>query len=57
MKKTNKPNLKAKKATKSRPCVKCYLTVEDHKAFMKKAETHGTHASQWVRHQIKKWIK
>ena len=47
---------KPKKASKT-PTVKSYLTTEVHKKFMKKVEEQGMHGSQWIRHQIMKWVK
>lgn len=53
MKKTNK----IKKAQKPSATIKCYVDKDTHKKFMKKTESQGMHASQWIRHQIMKWVK
>lgn len=48
---------KPKKATKPTSTVKSYLSADTHKKFMKKAEENNMSGSQWIRHQIMKWIK
>jgi len=48
---------KPKKATKPTSTVKCYLSADIHKKFMSKVDDQGMHGSQWIRHQIMKWVK
>lgn len=56
--KANPKKASLKKASKpTSKEIKCYLDPETYKKFKKKAEEHGTHRSQWIRHQIMKWVK
>lgn len=56
-KKPKPKKAKPKKATKPTSTVKSYLSADTHKKFMKKAEENNMSGSQWIRHQIMKWIK
>lgn len=53
--KKNKQTLKAAKPTKRE--IKCYVDSETYKKFKKKTGEQGMHLSQWIRHQITKWVK
>lgn len=54
MKKTNK---QAQNLYKQSIIVKSYIDGDINKKFKKKVEEHGMTKSQWVRHQIMKWVK
>lgn len=46
-----------KASKKSIQEIKCYLDIPVYKKFKAKTEEQGNNMSQWIRHQIMKYVK